>query len=174
VPVVPPKELADFFQLLISAYTPGAGGKLLVQWFREDWGMFDHERMDDSRAKDLLSEILDDGEIVRQPFLPADSSGTDRLGEWEKLRDELMYENRFFPHLSAGHLDRLEDLLPHLRLDRDDIPDQWFRARIQSGEALFTIAEMGAPPRRFASHGRANPAGIPYLYLASTQATRDF
>ena len=30
---------------------------------------------------------------------------------------------------------------------------------------------MGAPPKRLASQGRANPAGIPYLYLASTQET---
>jgi hypothetical protein len=30
---------------------------------------------------------------------------------------------------------------------------------------------MGAPPNRIASHGRANPAGIPYLYLGSTQRT---
>ena len=31
----------------------------------------------------------------------------------------------------------------------------------------FLPAEMGAPPKRIASHGRANPAGIPYLYLGS-------
>ena len=44
-------------------------GKILVQWFREDWAMFQHPRMDDSRAKDLLGEILDDGEIARQTFV---------------------------------------------------------------------------------------------------------
>jgi RES domain len=27
---------------------------------------------------------------------------------------------------------------------------------------------MGAPPKRLAPHGRANPPGIPYLYLNST------
>jgi hypothetical protein len=30
---------------------------------------------------------------------------------------------------------------------------------------------MGAPPRRAVGHGRANPAGIPYLYLGSTPET---
>jgi hypothetical protein len=30
---------------------------------------------------------------------------------------------------------------------------------------------MGVPPKRIASHGRANPAGIPYLYLGSTDET---
>jgi hypothetical protein len=171
VGVLAPAELADFFQLLISAYRSDAGGKLLVQWFREDWGMFEHVRMDDSRAKDLLGEILDDGEIVRQTFLPADESSADRLGEWEELRDELMYRNRFFPNVKPEHLNRLEVLLDYLRLDVGEVPDRWFRARIQVGDAPFAVVDMGAPPNRFASHGRANPAGIPYLYLGSTQET---
>ena len=47
----------------------------------------------------------------------------------------------------------------------------WYRARIQTGDAAFTVDQMGAPPNRIASHGRANPAGIPYLYLGSTQGT---
>lgn len=170
IAVLAPAQLAENFQFLISAYRPDGVGKLLVHWFREDWGMFEHPRMDDSRAKDLLSEILDDGEIVRQTFLPADDSGTDRLVEWDKLRDELMYQNRFFPDVNID-LKRLEWLLRNLSLDADEIPRHWFRARIQTGDALFTVAEMGAPPRRIASHGRANPAGIPYLYLGSTQET---
>jgi hypothetical protein len=49
------------------------------------------------------------------------------------------------------------------------MPTIWYRARIQSGESLFPISEMGAPPRRLAPHGRANPPGIPYLYLNSAQ-----
>ena len=115
VPILAPAKLSEYFELLVSAYRKDAGGKLLVQWFREDWGMFEHQRMDDSRAKDLLSEILDDGEIVRQTFSPAKDREADRLGEWEKLRDELMYHNRFFPEVNID-LERLEELLcpPHL------------------------------------------------------------
>lgn len=30
---------------------------------------------------------------------------------------------------------------------------------------------MGAPPSRYANHGRANPTGIPYLYLGSMPDT---
>jgi hypothetical protein len=118
----------------------------------------------------LLSEILDDGEIVRQTFSPAEDPRADRLGEWEKLRDELMYRNRFFPDVDID-LDRLELLLSPLTLSADEIPDMWYRARIQIGDKAFSVGDMGAPPRRIASHGRANPAGIPYLYLGSTHAT---
>jgi len=168
--VLEPAHLSDYFEVLISAYRRDPGGKLLVQWFRSDWGMFEHPRMDDSRAKDLLAEILDDGEIVRQPFSPAPASEADWLVAWEKLRDELMYHNRFFPDANVD-LERLALLLSPLLLDPDEVPQQWYRARIQAGDTAFPIKDMGAPPNRIASHGRANPAGIPYLYLGSTPET---
>jgi hypothetical protein len=170
VALLAPTQLAEYFELLISAYKPDAGGKLLVQWFREDWGLFEHPRMDDYRAKDLLGEILNDGEIARQAFIPIAGMEAGRLIEWEELRDELMYRNRFFPAVNVD-LDRLELLLSPLTLDADEVPTLWYRARIQTSESPFVIGEMGAPPKRIASHGRANPAGIPYLYLGSTQET---
>lgn len=170
VPILPPRSLADYFELLISAYEPDVGGKLLVQWFREDWAMFDHPNMNDSRATDLLAEILDEREIVRETFLPVSYSSADRLGEWERLRDELMYRNRFFPE-SEIDLDRLKSLLSALILDRGEVSSSWYRARIQTGDAPYEVSEMGAPPRSTASFGRANPAGIPYLYLGSTPET---
>jgi hypothetical protein len=67
-------------------------------------------------------------------------------------------------------LGRLRVLLSSLLLlDSDKAPTLWYRARIQTGKEAFVATEMGAPPNRSASHGRANPAGIPYLYLGSTQ-----
>jgi hypothetical protein len=170
VPILAPTQLSEYFELLVSSYRQDTGGKLLVQWFREDWGLFDHPRMDDYRAKGLLGDILDDGEIVRQNFSPAEDLEADRLGEWERLRDELMYKNRFFPGVNID-LERLKDLLSYLMVDADEVPSSWYRARIQFGETPIPISEMGAPPKRIASHGRANPASILYLYLGSTQAT---
>jgi hypothetical protein len=170
VAVLAPAQLSEYFELLIGAYRPDPEGKLLIQWFREDWGLFSHPRMNDSRVNDLLSEILDDGEIVRQTFSPTNALVATQLSEWEKLRDELMYYNRFFPNVNID-LERLELLLSHLTLGSDEVPNLWYRARIQNGDAALTMADMGAPPKRTAPHGRANPAGIPYLYLGSTQAT---
>lgn len=71
IPLVPPTALSDYFETVISAYRADVDGKLLVRLFREDWGTFAHPRMDDFRAKDLLAEILNDHEIVRQTFSPA-------------------------------------------------------------------------------------------------------
>jgi hypothetical protein len=166
VALIAPGELAEYFEILVSAYHPNPMGKLLVQWFREDWALFQHPRMDDPHANDLLAEILNDDEIVRQQFVPAYNPASDQLSEWKKLRDELMYHNRYFPEATID-LDRLESLLSSLIFDDDEVPARWYRARIQTGDTPFAVCEMGAPPKRIASHGRANPAGIPYLYLGS-------
>src|ERR1700693_1766221 len=71
VSIISPAQLGEYFELVISAYEPSVNGKSLIEWFREDWGLFEHPRMDNPRAKDLLADILDDSEIVQKPFIPA-------------------------------------------------------------------------------------------------------
>ena len=170
VPVLSPPQLAYLFERLVGAYQADRNGKILVQLFREDWGMFDHPRMDDSHAKDLLAEILNDGEIVGRTFSPAGALAADQLRKWEDFRKELMYHNRFFP-VSDIDLERLKLLFISLKVPADEVPGEWYRARIQTGDAPFLVADMGAPPERIASHGRANPAGIVCLYLGSRELT---
>lgn len=169
--LIEPRELADLFGLLVNVYQIDDSGKLLVQWLKEDWTLFSHSRMDDANAKALLGDILDDGEIVRQNFIPSHNYEADKLSSWEELRMELMHENRFFSKDRTIDLNSLEQLLSRLVLDDDEIPDIWHRARLQLDDVAFGIDDMKAPPRKSASHGRANPAGIPYLYLGSDVET---
>ena len=91
VPLVEPNELDNYFGLLTNIYEPDTNGQLLVEWFKKDWRLFDHERMDTTRAKDLLAEILNDGEVVGRRFSPSAKYISDALARWEALRDELMY-----------------------------------------------------------------------------------
>lgn len=165
VDLVDPPELADYFELLVSIYEPDPRGKLLVEWMKEDWQLF--PSMDIAHAKELLSEILDDGDIVRRPFAPSSTYRSDALVTWEALRDEMMYKNRWFLE-QAIDSDRLQNLLDFL--PADELPTTWYRARIRS-DTTYTIDQMGAPPKRLATHGRANPPGIPYLYLGSKPET---
>jgi hypothetical protein len=166
--LVKPAQLGDYFRVLVSIYVEADGGRLLIEWLREDWDLFHHQHMDNPRAKELLAEVLDDGEIVRKIFAPSPKYQSDRLLRWEQLRTELMHENRYFPAVPFD-TDRLRELLDHLQAD--EVPTVWYRARLQTSDAPYAIGEMGAPPKRIAGHGRANPAGIPYLYLGSTQQT---
>lgn len=168
MPLVEPTALRDLFELLVSVYELDAAGQTLVDWLKADWDLFSHEAMDVAHAKELLSEILDDGDIVRKTFAPSAAYHSEALARWETLRDELMWKNRYFLD-EVLDTDRLRELLGHL--PADDMPTTWYRARILDRNDPFPIDEMGAPPARKATHGRANPAGIPYLYLGSLPAT---
>jgi hypothetical protein len=170
VDLVEPQQLAAEFETLISIYEPAtAGGKTLVEWLKGDWKLFSHPKMDLPHAQVLLAEILDDGDIVRKPMVPSDTYKSDGLARWGTLRDELMYKNRYFLDQALDR-DRLEQLLGHLVIEIA-AGAVWYRARMLNQPAPFEIGQMGAPPNRLASHGRANPPGIPYLYLGSQPDT---
>jgi hypothetical protein len=156
------------FGLLINSYEASATGFPIVELLKQDWLLFDHPAMGNAEAKELLADILDDGEIVRRPFIPSPKYRSDRLAQWQVLRIELMHENRYFPATPVD-ADRLRELFGQLLAD--PIPTTWYRARLLTGDDLFDIKDMGAPPKRIAGHGRANPAGIPYLYLGSVPET---
>ncbi|NIC05014.1 RES family NAD+ phosphorylase [Billgrantia bachuensis] len=166
--LVEPGNLANYFELLVNIYEPSEDGKSLVEWMKDDWQLFSHRRMDIAHAKELLGEILDDGDIVRRSFAPSPSYISEGLAQWDKLRDEMMYANRWFLDVAID-LDRLDELFGMLLSLH--LPRQWYRARLRAEDEVFPIEKMGAPPKRRSSHGRANPAGIPYLYLGSLPET---
>lgn len=161
------KNLGDYFELLCGIYSPDDDGKVLVDWLMDDWQLF---AVDRTKANDLLIEILDDRDRAQQRVIPSELCNSDRLDRWEQLRDELRHRNRFFPETEFEH-ERLEELLSNLMLDEDDWPSELHRARIEEYGKPYKATEMGAPPKEVATHGRANPAGIPYLYLGSTSVT---
>ena len=168
VDLLEPRALAPYFELVVNVYEPSAEGQSLAEWMKQDWQLFSHPAMDVAHTKELLADILDDGQIVRASFGPSPSYKSEGLLQWETLRDEMMYRNRWFLDMSLD-TDRLRQLLDHL--PAAGLPRIWYRARIRSGDDTYAIDKMGAPPKRLASHGRANPAGIPYLYLGSKPET---
>lgn len=163
-----PIDLFDIFSAVINIYEECEDGQSILYWLKDDWDLFTHPKMDDFRAKDLLTAILDDAEVVRRRYRPSDRFRSNRLEQWEKLTKELRSQNRYFPDVSID-FERMRQLLKFLRAS--SIPEVWFRARINESETPFEIKQMGAPPIGVASHGRANPPGIPYLYVGSTPET---
>lgn len=168
VPLVEPIQLSAYFEMLANVYEADPAGRSLVEWMKDDWQLFSHPTMDVAHAKELLGEILDDGDIVRHSFSPSPNYVSEGLVQWETLRDEMMHRNRWFLDMSLD-MARLRQLLDLLLAP--ELPGQWYRARIRNDDGMYPIGEMGAPPKRRASHGRANPAGIPYLYLGSLPET---
>jgi hypothetical protein len=165
IDIAKPLALFDIFSTVANIYEEAEDGKYLVSWFRDDWAMFGHAKMDDFRAKDLLAAILDDAAIVRKKYQPSIRFKSDRLKRWEDLSLELRERNRYFPEVEID-FPRLVELMDFLKAQ--NVPERWYRARINSSNSPFRIEDMGAPPVGVASHGRANPPGIPYLYIGSS------
>ncbi|WLG45220.1 RES family NAD+ phosphorylase [Pseudomonas sp. FP1740] len=167
MPLVSPIQLREYFELLSGIYTQSEDGKTLGEWFKADWNLF--ESLDLANTKDLLSDIFEDGNLPRSLFSPSSRCDSDNLNKWEFLRKELMEENRFFPK-GAIDSERITYLLSQL-IYKAALPAKWYRARIQETDEAFPLEKMGPPPKDKATHGRANPVGIPYLYMASNIET---
>ena len=103
---------------------------------------------------------------------------------WMRFVNAIHYNNRFFPSDEIiSCLEKLtgycENLPKDTKLYRARIvsPEDYCSLRInketieESGLLGLSIEKMGAPPNNKAASGRANPAGISYLYLASDEAT---
>ncbi|ERJ19691.1 RES domain-containing protein [Salinisphaera shabanensis E1L3A] len=168
VPLIEPFKLSNYFESLIAIYEYDPNGEPLVDYLKSDWRLFDHDVMDRAHSNELLAEILDDGDIVRQRFSPSPMYHSQGLGDWHVLRFEMLHQNRWFMDVPFDDA-RLQGILTHL-IARD-IQPRWFRARLIGSQTPFGIEEMGAPPKHLASYGRANPPGIPYLYLGSRPNT---
>ncbi|WP_050055286.1 RES family NAD+ phosphorylase [Pseudarthrobacter siccitolerans] len=171
VSCVEPDRLGQWFSTLMATYEEVNEGKPIVQLLDEEWGFFRDSGLRPAEAKDLLADVLDDGELVRRLFVPIEHFGGGNLKRWEDLRDEMMHVNRWFL-AEPMDMDRIKELLSQLIASPSTLSDlKWYRARLLGSDAPYEVHEMGAPPPRLAGHGRANPAGIPYLYLGSTRAT---
>jgi len=165
--IIETNELTDMFDLVCGIYEEAEDGQRLADWLIEDWEMFS---LAPAQAQSLLVEILNDGERPRKTFRPSPDCDTDRLATWQRLREELRGQNRFFP-ITEFNEARVENLLSNLIMPIEDLPKSWYRARIEEDGGAIPLNEMGAPPPNKASAGRANPVGIPYLYIGSESKT---
>lgn len=195
---IDPYELNELFQPLVGLCEiveigvnrtededPWEVGSPLADCIDEDWEVFS-DRVSDSKHK-LLDDIVN-AHHRQEDEIDVNDLWTERsnaflarsLSElWRGFARSLRYERRFIPKEpepgeSADPRELLEGALPKVHiLIRSGT--EVFRARLGTapGDARKprSIEEMGAPPRELARAGRMNPPGIPYLYLAMSEAT---
>jgi hypothetical protein len=87
---------------------------------------------------------------------------------WEEFVNEIKNKNRFH----TNHINN-EILLDYFKLIEQQLSakEVFYRGRICSDKNGFLCKDMGAPPSKLASAGRANPEGIRCLYLANSEKT---
>ncbi len=182
VQIIETRELEEQFQPLVTIYKPVdvlgiivTNKELIHVKLQNRWNLFRISSMD--TIKMLLTSILSN-------YLPADDPLLTSPVEvevlyshptlfdfhekkWESFGNEIKYKNRFFLNETID-LDLLKDLLQNFSKVYD-IGKIFYRARI-SEKRGYLINEMGKPLNK-ATSGRANPYGIPYLYVSTKLET---
>jgi hypothetical protein len=164
-------ELLDFFSEFLNVFENNEDyGIPLSNLIYRDWGIFSSEES----SKILLNKIL---ELLNSHIKSAESQAyyNDDIEEcvlyWEELKENLKWKRRFLTDVDA---------IINLGWDsffnsETDFPKDkiFYRARIHSSDNQnpYPNDKMGSPPKKDTTNGRANPDGIPFLYLSEEYKT---
>jgi len=165
--------LADKLELFTYGLREDEGGHSFAEILRSYGVLSDGIRQTDILVKDIFGS-----DTASKRFL-FDFDVASYTDEWEDFKVELKHRNRFFPKatMHASLFSRsapdsnegvLFQLLEQLKIPVD-VRESFFRARIS--DKPLDAGQMGCPPREIVTGGRANPLGIPYLYVADSLVT---
>ena len=165
-------ELESFLSATLGLFAKDASLLDIAAKVDQDWNLFS--------SVSVGTQILKQTQDFRSEPLPKIqmslyTSNISRVKEsWEHFKEEIRWERRYLVDKGSLSLDAEWDKL--LRVAEPSIisPAQCFyRSRIHSeaDSSVYSPDEMGAPPKELACSGRANPAGIPYLYLCEHPST---
>lgn len=161
---------SDFFSDLLNAFRASSTSKVsLAQQIQKDWNFFS----DESSANIILSECvrlyhpeLNSQQVEYKPSI------SNFLGLWQKIKDCLQHQTHYFTNLGSLYP---EDPLLEKYIVTDELiakGREFYRGRVlPDKKGYYYKKDMGCPPPEKVSAGRANPIGIPYLYLCSEKET---
>ncbi|AEL27780.1 RES family NAD+ phosphorylase [Cyclobacterium marinum] len=170
IAVIELTELLDFFQEFLENFRRSETGVPLRSKIQESWSFFS--------SLDSASKILNVAIGKINTEIENSNDLVDYKGEiisnysyWYELKEILKTERRFIPDIDKieelrwdGFFNTQYELTPDVKL---------YRARVhhQSGKRAYNSSEMMCPSPDLAKGGRANPIGIPFLYLSDNPAT---
>jgi len=176
-------ELKAAFNSLIERYTEKSKlgrdfpSKLTVSLkseLKNNWNIFN--KLEESQIYDILTEICSekykDSPEVFDGLVGISELGNDRyLKEntlfysetWEDFSEEIKYKTRFHSEKFNTDIFRAYLSLLAISVSKDTL---FYRGRHSNREG-HGIGKMRSVPREKSQAGRANPKGIPYLYLAN-------
>lgn len=163
--LIKPENLSDRFESLLDLYEKDRCGVAINELIQTDWNVF--KITSTQTQQKLLKAISYNNNLFRIKYKPVFSKEQQNIEQWENFRDELKHRNRFFPN-DAPDKSFLEPFGNYIGKILKKGSQKFYRARINTSDKPFKISAMGKPPKNLVSNGRANPVGIPYLYVASS------
>ena len=169
--VVDFEELHDFFFEFINIFVPDEEGVLLKDIIKLDWKLFSDEFDNDNIISEILSGINNTSLSISKPVKYKDSINKS-LKFWNELKDKIKWESRFLTNVSEIKELKWDYFFEQAKIELA-LNQEFYRSRIYTNGQIesFDKSDMGHPPKEMVSEGRANPQGIPYLYLSQSLET---
>lgn len=174
---IDPSQLFEFIEKIDSSFLSNSEGVSLYYLLSDKFHLFNNKIHD---SKLLFMRIIVGSEYLEKKKYTIDDS-QDTFQDWKLFMEEIKSENRFFPQTKL-----YKDIFSHAITSSASDSSAFFslvetlKIRYQAGQLYYrgrtstnklSIESMGMPPSDVVSGGRANPVGIPYLYLADNIKT---
>ena len=162
-------EFYDFFDALLSLFAVSDNAnKTIVDIIQDEWHIF----RDKNIARVLLNDVISKHNYVFSIDSNVEyiSEIQERIAIWNRLKISVKEKSRFFTNMDE--FAQYNYLTAGKSLHKGQ---ELFRSRITPfGQKKIKCKNMGCPPKELATAGRANPIGIPYLYLSDSAKTTYF
>lgn len=164
-------ELLDFFKELFDNFQIKEEGKSLISLIQGNWNLFS----DLDCGHKILNETLNQTESTisnSDDLVDFSTDILENINYWSLLKEQLKWERRYFTNIDRLTEDLGWDSFFESKTTISSA-ETFFRARLHqnSEEDVIPMDKMSSPPAKYASAGRANPIGIPYLYLSDNEET---
>lgn len=165
------EELLDEFDELISVFKKDeTNGIPLIELIQNDLNFFSSTECANQIINEVVNKVQNKENIDEYTRVSYIDEILDCVKYWDELKETIKHKRRFI--LNSNDLLDLEwdsllsDKIP---CDSNTI---FYRARIHNEKGkVFNKADLDAPPKEICKGGRANPEGIPYLYLCKDLET---
>lgn len=160
-------EFHDFFGALLSLFSKSdSSNKTVADIIQDEWDIF----KDKTAAEVLLKEVMEMRQYGFSTQTPVGFNDEirERVAVWDRIKISVKENLRFFTDI--------DDFAKYNYMECGDNGlnegDVLYRSRITPADKkVIEKEQMGCPPRDVAAAGRANPIGIPYLYLSDSPKT---
>lgn len=184
VTVIACEKLTDTFESLFLCYLPASSLSIqqrkivtIHEHLQSYWPGLFNAHLTKKDIKQLINFIgrasiwIGGNTIEESVELAIDSNGDGvhepYSSQWESFAQEIKAQNRFFTNQTLD-LNLLESVLTRFTKTYP-AGTEFYRARIS--DIPLTRDLLGKPPKEKTTPGRANPVGIPYLYISDQEET---
>ena len=164
-------ELLDFFKELFDNFQINGKGNSLISIIQSNWNLFSTNDCGHKILNHALHEI---GSLINNSDQIVDFNDDihENINYWSILKEQLKWQKRYFTNIDI----LTDDLGWDGFFESKTVikkEETYFRARLHknSQDVIYPIDKMSSPPKENTSAGRANPIGIPYLYLSDNEET---